>query len=311
MPTISKLIVAALGTLAVYNLFLGLPRLNNSEKFFRQHGEIEVLVEGYPTTIEVSLLAGQTAQLSTFAPNGSNLHCLSWEGEGGPSSVQVTAQMAPRTSSLWQHVQPTPLCVRDTRIDATIRSSQDQVVRLGFVSKDHRSSTSGGFTRNFCRYCDPHIMPRLATLRTRADVRAEGWSSLGTAALAFGTLVVLARLETVLSVLYSLAKIVLPSRRARKLREELRRTADLDPDIFDAEATAGYAKPSSNKFRRRQDMDDLDELRATVRQNTERFNREAEAERKRFEEEQRLTDDLAAAIERVEELKRGSQKHGS
>ena len=290
------------GGIAVMLLVAGLPRINSPENYYRPEGKWERVKGQFSRTHEVTLNAGQTAALELFAYNSPALSCLAWEAEDGTSSVSLTARMRTRQGRVWQHVQPSPLCLRDSFVQATITSHTDQVVRLGMAYD------VGGYRPNFCRECET-TMSRRGDLPTVETVQAEGWKWLRLAAIPaiIGTVAAIG-LQTVIAALYELARVLFPSRHAQRVRQEIQRVKQ--GGAFRPDATSGYSEPAANTFRRQQNTDDLDDLTAELRRENARLKEAEERERERLRreekldaEEERLTKQMEESLERIKELK--------
>lgn len=287
--------------------FMGLPRYNDPERYFSPPGEVNasgVMLFGSSPFSDVALRAGQrvTIMRDVDAPSRA---CLSWQTQYGRSSANASLRIMKTTWSAKPVERPWvtltaehPCFIYNNRYELTFTNlTKDQVIRFGFV---RRGSFYGGDTLDICKAC--YAVPsfdevaNINTIKAQAVLYLVGGSAAGGMALLF-----FIGASTVLGVLYNIGRAVLPTSRAKRVKQEVRRAAA--GQDFRAEATYGFDKQPSSSFRRKQDADDMSDIAAELAKKTARLEEAARkkeaAATARVKEKERLTKEYEESVQRL------------
>lgn len=288
----------------------GMPLVSDTDRFYRPPGETERVSGKWWTALtfnEVSLDTGQTINIQaqaggnttsmtglSFSPAGSQ--CFWFLTEHGPGSLN--SQLVPSETvgrSAW--------CWQGSYVNAKITNTgAPQVVRYQIVPNGNNAKAVT--LASGCDVCGD--MPTFSEVSDYDAIRMRGFSSLGvSAALGFLGWVAWIGIPNAMGYLYVIGRSVMPSPRAKAVRQEFER-AKTTGKTFDTRKTYSYDKPAENAFRRQQDIDDMDNLTASFKRETERLRameaRMRASKQTNQEEYARLVREYEKAVERVKEL---------
>lgn len=305
-----KIISCVFFVVAAFFAIKGLPKVSDTDRYYRAPGQIEQVSGTWSSGQrfnEVSLDAGQTIQLLLQARQATTMTGLSFS-QNNRNCVWILTQKTP--SNLNVDLQPRngAWCWEGTYSSALVTNEgAPQVIR--YTVRSGRGAQ--GFTQiSRCRSCGE--LPLFEEISDYNAIRRSGLVSLGTSGVfVFFGWIAWIGIPTAMGYLYVIGRAAMPSLRAKVVRQEFER-AKATGETFDTRKTYNYDKPAESAFRRQQDIDDMNDLTASFKRETERL-RAMEAKMRASkqtnqEEYARLVREYEEAVERVNELQKNAAR---
>jgi hypothetical protein len=253
-----------------------------------------------PTTngyVEAALLPGDQVVVEAFlraSPSGGARWCLQWSAERGERSALITAEI--QENGRWVQIIPETFCVANKPARITMYNSSSEPQFVAFNLRRILQGTAGYSTtaeRN---------MEKVSDYPTKGETIRDGLRYLFFAALAaVVTLLASIPFSTVFDTTYQIARRLLPSAKASTVRDEVHRAAY--GSDFDAHKTHVYDDNAANRFRQKQEADDMRDITASIKQKTQDLQEKEIAEeqraRERIEREERATREYEESVERL------------
>jgi len=301
-----KIISGVFFVAAVFFAIKGLPKVSDTERYYREPGQIEQVRGTWSSGLrfnEVSLDAGQTVQLLLQVRQTTTMTGLSFS-QNNRNCVWILTQRTPSNLNVDLHPRNGAWCWEGAYSSALVTNEGAPQVFRYTVQPGRGAQGIQLISR--CRSCGE--LPVFEEISDYDAIRQSGFVSLGTSgAFVFFGWVAWIGIPTVLGYLYVIGRTVLPSRRAKAVRQEFER-AKTTSETFDTRKTHSYDEPAENAFRRQQDIDDMNDLTASFKWEAERLRameaRMRASKRTNQEEYARLVREYEEAVERVKELQK-------
>lgn len=301
-----KIISGVFFVVAAFFAIKGLPKVSDTERYYREPGQIEQVRGKWSSGLrfsEVSLDAGQTVQLLLQVRQTTTMTGLSFS-QNNRNCVWILTQRTP--SNLNVDLQPRngAWCWEGAYSSALVTNEgAPQVIR--YKVQPGRGA-QGIQLISRCPSCGE--LPVFEEISDFDAIRQSGFISLGTSGVfAFLGWVAWIGIPTVMGYLYVIGRAVLPSSRTKAVRQEFER-AKSTGGAFDTSKTHIYDQPAEGSFRRQQETDDMDDFTASFKRETERLRameaRMRASKKANQDEYARLVREYEEAVERVNELQK-------